>query len=886
MSVNTGEFVLNDDVWDDNGGAAIDAADTLRIPINSIRRYAQDRDNERSIISGFILCKLCLLHHQTKEEQPPYNTHPSHFPNNIPKSFRSVLHKRLARRFPNFTNKLRSQHGASLAYKVGSFTGASLLPGIFSAIDINNLLFHRHRPQQLLHPLSPRGSLLQIRRQRPWASVDRSSQRPPPTNTDVIPADNIFVPIQADNILPQIPIGQHHSVPRKGIEDDEYRTLHTNKFYANAFLGEQNQPIWTHPYSLWWGKGGREPGYFATWGMNVGHAELEDLAYGEGNPARNFLNPKKQSIIVSARELDGETILTTDTHLPFSVNINLKKGNGENAPKMTFPVVQGMGFVTAGYQNACPMIQTAGLGFKEISSPLTIGKSVKYRIKDMDGRNWVMYVNLAAGTVYDAAMLTMVDNHTFILPDGFRGTIQIAKNPLGAEGEAIYDEAFGTFVVEGTLTGTVNDTRGSYSFNYTRIGPSRPLVFILPHHVQSLDPELKPALMRLQLRTTTKGPTTAIFADRLTFIEPNLPVTMSFGPWIPNTPTTRIRYPPDVLAFLAAVAERDLRRAMTEEILQGSLYYAGKALAKFATILWVTKDVLANAGLTATGLEKLKAEMARYVENRQRYPLYYDDSWKGIVSSAGFTNGPGADFGNTYYNDHHFHFGYFVYTWLDQGDNRAWTNTLVKDFAESEAFDYWHGHSWAKGLFESADGKDQESSGEDGFASFAVKMWGKVIGDVNMEKRGNLMLAIQARTFPAYFYLSSINTNQPPRFINNKVTGILFENKIDYATYFGTTPALIHGIHMLPLSPASTYLRPRAWVREEWDTHFNNAKVLRAVEGGWRGILYANLAIIDPKASYAFFRDGVDGLWDERWIDGGASRTWYLVWSAALGGGR
>ena len=56
-----------------------------------------------------------------------------------------------------------------------------------------------------------------------------------------------------------------------------------------------------------------------------------------------------------------------------------------------------------------------------------------------------------------------------------------------------------------------------------------------------------------------------------------------------------------------------------------------------------------------------------------------------------------------------------------------------------------------------------------------------------------------------------------------------------------------------------------------------------ALQGGWRGILYANLALIDPKASYSFFRDGIDGFWDERWIDGGASRTWYLVWAAALG---
>ena len=47
---------------------------------------------------------------------------------------------------------------------------------------------------------------------------------------------------------------------------------------------------------------------------------------------------------------------------------------------------------------------------------------------------------------------------------------------------------------------------------------------------------------------------------------------------------------------------------------------------------------------------------------------------------------------------------------------------------------------------------------------------------------GNLMLAIQSRTFNSYFYLLASNANHPARFLQNKVTGILFENKVDYAS--------------------------------------------------------------------------------------------------------
>lgn len=449
------------------------------------------------------------------------------------------------------------------------------------------------------------------------------------------------------------------------------------------------------------------------------------------------------------------TTLTTDTHLPFSVNLNLNHDTEVFEPTIMFPVVQGMSFVTAGYRNATPIIQVPGKGFRSITGPYFVGKSTKYRIVDQDGRHWVAYINPVPTSNYDPTAFVTIDINTLVGPPGFKGTIQIAKNPLGAEGEALYDRANGAFVCEATLTGTVNDVRGTYSLSYTKVGSSPLLMFILPHHMQSLDPELKRYITNLQLRTTTKGMATAIWADKLTFVEPSLPTTMSFGPWTPSMGSTKPRYSSQTLEIINAAAVRDIDMAIAEKTPEESMYYAGKTLARLASLVWIMKDVVNSPPYTTTGLNHLKSEMARYIQNRQKYPLYYDDTWKGLVSNAGF-NDPGADFGNTYYNDHHFHYGYFVYAaaviatvdpeWLNQGDNKVWVNSLVKDFAESDyngrdypfsrAFDWWHGHSWAKGLFESGDGKDEESTSEDGFASFAVKMWGKAIGDANMEKRG------------------------------------------------------------------------------------------------------------------------------------------------------
>jgi endo-1,3(4)-beta-glucanase len=239
-------------------------------------------------------------------------------------------------------------------------------------------------------------------------------------------------------------------------------------------------------------------------------------------------------------------------------------------------------------------------------------------------------------------------------------------------------------------------------------------------------------------------------------------------------------------------------------------------------------------------------------------------------------------------------YGYFIYaaavigyldpTWLPA--NAPYVNTLVRDIANPSPldnyfpiyrmFDWYHGHSWAHGLYETFDGKDEESSSEDTMSAYALKMWGRTIGDANMEARGNLQLAITARSLQNYFLYDSTNTVAPANFIGNKVSGILFENKIDHTTYFGTNIEYIEGIHMLPLLPSSTLTRTNEFVTEEWNTYFSNGRA-DSIVGGWKGILYANLAIIDPTTSWNFF---AQSGFDPSWLDGGASQTWYLALAA------
>lgn len=81
---------------------------------------------------------------------------------------------------------------------------------------------------------------------------------------------------------------------------------------------------------------------------------------------------------------------------------------------------------------------------------------------------------------------------------------------------------------------------------------------------------------------------------------------------------------------------------------------------------------------------------------------------------------------------------------------------------------------------------------------------------------------------------------------------------------------------MLPLLPCTIYTRNAQFVKEEWAAFFSNGRADNVV-GGWKGILYGNYATIDPVAAYTFFSRSD---FDASWLDGGASLTWYLAYSA------
>ncbi|KAF5983798.1 glycosyl hydrolase family 81 [Fusarium coicis] len=693
--------------------------------------------------------------------------------------------------------------------------------------------------------------------------------------------------------------------------DNKNNPIQTNKFYANFFANNQDNATWTHPYSVWWSDDTVKQGH----GLSISHTDQRDFIYGHGNPVKSFEDPAfGQSIALSARELQNGTVLTTDSLTAFSANVNIAPKRGVK-PLISFPLVQGMAFVTGVYSKATVVVQSQKrfLNITDLHlSAAEPGPSVYgWNVRLGDGSSWLIY--LTPTCLSERPTLEITDKGTILGPRNFTGAVQVAKNTAGAGGIDVFNKAAGVYPVGTTISGSVFGRTGTYTLAWEKRGIQQRtlLMFALPHHVQSFSAETARGLTNITLASTSKGIAMAVLADQFTMVEYELPTDISFDPWSPRlgsvgSKSSAATVSQDAKSAIIKAAKVELARDITKLTNLTSKYYGGIAFSVYARALYAVHNIAGDTSLTASSLAKLEAAFDRYVKNQELNPLCYDTVWKGLVSSASYGNNDSSiDFGNTYYNDHNFHYGYYVYTaaiiahldpsWLSKngGVNKTWVNNLIRDWSNpsaedpyfpfSRSFDWFHGHSWARGVLEAPDGKDQESSAEDAFSTYAIKMWGKAIGDANLEARGNLQLAVTARSLQSYFLLASDNDIQPANFIGNRATGILWDRKVNHTTYFGDQIAYIQGIHMLPIVPSSAYVRKPAFVREEWDEYFAGNKSGSLSSGGFAGHIYANLAIADKAGaieSYAFFRKQTP---ESPYISG-SSLAWDLAYTAALGG--
>lgn len=322
-------------------------------------------------------------------------------------------------------------------------------------------------------------------------------------------------------------------------------------------------------------------------------------------------------------------------------------------------------------------------------------------------------------------------------------------------------------------------------------------------------------------------------------------------------------------------------------------YFGGKALYRAAMLYRLATQL----ELTAPAAEikgKLAVELTKWTQpkgcqTRPAFCFVYDEEAKGIV---GLT----PSFGSDEFNDHHFHYGYFLYAagvlaaddaalaqkWApvmdllaaDIGSSSGTEGAKDAAFPDRRVFDAYAGHSWASGTAPFADGNNQESSSEAVTAWTGLALWGKARDNAALETQATWMLSTEAQSGLAY-WTNFATTDPVYSGYGHKIVPLNWGGKRDYATWFSPEPAAMLGILVIPMSPASTYLagdpaRIEANVAEATSGRFDQ-------KFGDYLLMYSALAGKKQQEAALAQAEKLDS----EWIDDGNSRSYLLAWLMA-----
>ena len=247
---------------------------------------------------------------------------------------------------------------------------------------------------------------------------------------------------------------------------------------------------------------------------------------------------------------------------------------------------------------------------------------------------------------------------------------------------------------------------------------------------------------------------------------------------VPNIGFTAPRPPaPWAISAIGDSLQEDINFEIPDYYLKGigDTYFSGKLLARLGRVLVVSDEVrslcsddssvksdyetVCESTLVPTddafadALERLKSAVEIWING--------SSAWGGVAScGCVFDNGicrnkfpdctgfgdPGLNFGNAFYNDMHFHYGYHIYAaavaanFDPEWGRSMWDGVLllIRSIAnpsdDDEYFptwrnkDWYQGHSWASGIaMNYLNGRNQESSSEAIAAYEAVALYGRVM---------------------------------------------------------------------------------------------------------------------------------------------------------------
>lgn len=530
-----------------------------------------------------------------------------------------------------------------------------------------------------------------------------------------------------------------------------------------------------------------------------------------------------------------------------SVTVQWKRSDSEF---MRSPIVRGSPYVTMEYNNLTPELNTihAILSVNGNTFPGQVsGKS--FFMEFNNGQWWKIYVlnNKEITLTWDRNTMRAASKFSGVL----RATMVRDRSLIG-----IFDSSSEVYPVASNIQATFcpsNLNEAFINFNWVTRGTapaSSLLMFALPHQMDSM---VSPNIVIPDGAKTIKGKMTGVLGEK----------------WVLKETLTQIGFsaPREIDSNKKALIKSALEREKNKRAGSFDTYWNGKELAAMGRLALIA-DELGEADLARHIRGNLKSDIDKWFFGNNSNPLIFDSSWKGICTWKGML-APENDFGQGYYNDHHFHYGYFIYAAaaLGKGD-RGWLNerkekviSLLRDYANPSTLDehfpvtrnkdWFDGHSWAAGLFPFGDSKNQESTSESVNAYYAIHLLGESLQDSKLSMWGRLLLATELRSVKKYWHIKKNSDIYEPVFADNKIVGVLWSSKVDYTTFFGNNTEYIHGIQMLPFTPITEELLPADFVREEYPVLATAlTRPSPAIADDWKAFVYLDHAIIDKEAAW------------------------------------
>ncbi|MFD6781579.1 glycosyl hydrolase [Streptomyces diastaticus] len=317
-------------------------------------------------------------------------------------------------------------------------------------------------------------------------------------------------------------------------------------------------------------------------------------------------------------------------------------------------------------------------------------------------------------------------------------------------------------------------------------------------------------------------------------------------------------------------------------------YWTGKALGKLAQLVPLADQI----GETATrdklvGL--LQGRLQEWFTAGGASEFSYDKDWKTL------TGHPASYGSDSELNDHHFHYGYYVYaaaivaqydpSWAEDSAWGGMVKELIRDTANPSrsdsafpflrGFDVYAGHSWASGHQGFAAGNNQESSSESTNLSAALVLWGSATGDARLRDLGSYLLATEGEAIAQYWF--DADEEVFPGSFGHDTVGMVWGSGGAYSTWWTANPEEIHGINVLPVTAGGSL-----HLGGHKEAIRRNIAEMERENGGpaveWRDILWEFESLADPAAAKAKWDAGHAGYTPEE----GESKAHTYQWLTTL----